>query len=80
VVRSFVGSPGRVTALAVGQGGTRLVTGSCDRRVQVWDVHSGRELISLPAVGGAVMAVAWDRDRVFALDDSLRAWPAPVAK
>jgi WD40 repeat protein len=80
VVRAFVGSPGRVNALAFGANGTRLVTGACDRRVQVWDADSGRELLALPGVGGAVTAVAWDRDRVFALDDSLRVWPAPPAE
>jgi hypothetical protein len=42
--------------------------------VQVWDVESERELLSLPGVGEAVTAVSWTGDRVFALDDALRLW------
>jgi WD40 repeat protein len=76
VEREFVGNSARVNALAFDRTGTRLVTGASDRRVQVWDVASGRELLSLTGVVEAVTAVAWDGERIFALDDAVRVWSA----
>jgi hypothetical protein len=64
----------RVQALAFSPGSTRLVSGGADGRVLVWDVASGRELLALRDRGGAVTGVAWDSDRVFALDDAVRVW------
>jgi hypothetical protein len=54
------GHRGAVVALAASADGTRLVSGSRDRTVRVWDVASGRWLRTLEGAAGPVRAVAVD--------------------
>lgn len=46
-VRDFVGHTGDVLAVAVSGDGKRLVSGSSDQTLRVWDVPSGRLLLTL---------------------------------
>jgi WD40 repeat protein len=46
-VRDFVGHTGDVLAVAVSGDGKRLVSGSADQTLRVWDVPSGRLLVTL---------------------------------
>lgn len=50
---SLRGHEGRVTSLAFDRDGTRLVTGSTDRSVRVWDVSDGSCLLTLTGASGA---------------------------
>jgi hypothetical protein len=54
------GHRGAVVALAASADGTRLVSGSRDRTVRVWDLASGRWLRTLEGAPGPVRAVAVD--------------------
>jgi WD40 repeat protein len=54
---------GRTCALAFSPNGQRLIVGSDDNRLRVWDVGSGELLTELAAVGqGGVRALASSRD------------------
>jgi WD40 repeat protein len=73
VIRPFVGTTSHNGGLAFSPDGHRLVTGG-SRSVRVWNVETGKELLSLPGAGADAMAVAWVGDRVYALDDRVRIW------
>ncbi len=75
VVRSFLGTPVRVTCAAFNADGSRLVTGASDGSVRLWDVETGQELLTLLSGGEPVLAVEWlSGNRIFALTNSLLTW------
>ena len=57
-VHDFIGHTGEVWSVAVSPDGKRLVSGSSDQTVKIWDIHSGRNLITL-FVGSDDQWVAW---------------------
>jgi WD40 repeat protein len=48
--------------MAFSPDGQRLVSGSSDASVRLWDVESGQELLSLPGVVHGVEHVAFSQD------------------
>lgn len=79
LLRTFVGHSGPVNAAAFSPDGARLLSGSDDNTIKVWDVSSGREL-RLPEMrhGGVVWAVAFSPDSARMLscsaDGTIRLW------
>ncbi len=51
-----------VTAVAVSPDGSRLVSGSVDQTVRVWDARTGRELMVLPGHRTSITAVSVSSD------------------
>ena len=52
--------------MAVSPDGRRIVSGSQDKTVTVWDLDSGQRLATL-ALDGVIPSVTWDRDGRFVL-------------
>ena len=69
-----------VWAAAFSPDGARIVSGSCDRTVRVWDAASGAELLVLRGHEGAVNAAAFSPDgaRIVSgsADKTVRVWDA----
>jgi WD40 repeat protein len=63
-VRSFAGHGGQVHWLAFSPNGTRLASGGADNAVKLWDVASGRELLSLEGHDRGVNAGGFSPDGV----------------
>jgi WD40 repeat protein len=83
-VRATLRGPGAsVHALCFTPDGRRLVTGSSDGRLRVWDPAEGVALLTLEAPGGEVAALAFDARERLAIaqgDWSIVLWdPAPAA-
>lgn len=76
------GHLGAVTGLAFTSGGTRLISGSEDGSIRIWDLEHPRELL-LIRTGSAVKSLAISPDgRTLAAglaDGTLRLWDAPGA-
>ncbi|MFO0748903.1 MAG: hypothetical protein U1F43_25040 [Myxococcota bacterium] len=77
--RVLAGHQGAVTALAFARDGRRLVSGSDDRTVRVWDVASGEAHI-IDLFDGPVVALTMLGDSFVALADEpvLRLWPLAI--
>jgi len=73
---TFRGQAMPAASLAFSPDGARLLTAGRDQSLRVWDVATEAELLALPGLNGPVAAAVWDgpRDRVYAVDDALRAW------
>ncbi len=58
----------------------RIVSGSHDKTVRVWDAASGKELMVLRGHGGPVFAAGFSRDGARIVsgseDKTVRVWPA----
>jgi WD40 repeat protein len=76
----FTGHGGVVLACAVSPDGRRIVSGSSDQTLRVWDATSGERVLTLEGHGGAVLACAVSADGrriVSGSDDhTLRVWDA----
>ena len=64
--------------------GTKLVTGSFDKTLRLWDLNSSTTLRSMSGHTGLVLCVAISKDgsrlASGSLDNSIRLWDVPVAK
>ena len=60
--RTLRGHTGRVTSVAFSPDGKRLVSGSQDNTVKVWDAQTGQETLTLKGHTGAVRSVAFSPD------------------
>ena len=58
----LLGHTGQVTSVAISPDAKRIVSGSADKTVKVWDVATGRELLSLKGHTDAVRSVAFSPD------------------
>ena len=56
------GHSGAVTAAAFSPAGTRIVSGSLDNTLKLWDAHAGQCLMTLDGHSGAVTAAAFNPD------------------
>ncbi|MCO6453815.1 MAG: protein kinase [Pirellulaceae bacterium] len=63
--RQLTGHSAGVYALAYNQSGTRLFSGGFDRKVRVWELVQGRELLTLEAPGDGIRWLALDSSQRF---------------
>jgi WD40 repeat protein len=59
---TFEGHTAQVHGMALSPNGKRLATASADRTVKVWDVQTGRELLTLKGHSGSLIVVVFSRD------------------
>jgi WD40 repeat protein len=78
------GHAGEVTSVAYRRDGSRLVSGSRDGTVKVWDAKTGEELLTLRGHAGRVTAVAYNPDgsRIASAgaDGTVKVWDAKSAE
>ena len=71
---------GRVCAVAYSPDGTRIVSGSHEGTLKIWESGTGAEIATLTGHAGTVNAVAWSPDgtRIVSgsADNTLRVWDA----
>jgi len=72
----LLGHRRRVTALAVSADGKTVASGSTDRLVKLWDLASGRELHTFPALGGTITGLAFSSTGYLAAGsgDGVKLW------
>ena len=78
-VQWFGSSSGCMSA-AFSPDGQRIITGGTDKTARIWDVQTGRELLSLNGHSEAITTVAFSKDGLAALtcsnDKTAIIWPA----
>jgi len=62
-VRAFAGQKGPILALALDPSGVKLITGSADKTIKIFEVASGKDLLTLEGHGDAVKALAVTKGR-----------------
>lgn len=79
VIRAFGTSPMQLNSLALHPDGTRLATCGRDGFIRIWDVATGREVLTLEC-GGAPGHLAWSRDgtMIVAINNSIHSWQVPT--
>ena len=83
LLKELVGHDGTVTSVAVSVDGTRLLSGSFDRTIKLWEAHTGT-LVRTFKNEGEVSSVAFAKDarHILAggLDKKLTWWDATTGK
>ena len=78
--RTLKGHVSGVWSVAFSPDGKRIVSGSGDKTIKVWDAMSGQEMLTLNGHTGNVMSVAFSQDgkRIVSgsYDDTLKVWDA----
>jgi WD40 repeat protein len=84
VVKVIAGHTHDVTSVAYSPDGTRIVSGSKDRTVRVWDAHTGKQLAMLEGHTFWVQSVAFSADGAHIVsgseDMTVRVWDAHTSK
>ena len=81
VVRDLAAHRQRVRAICFSPDGSRLATGGDDRRLRIWNVNSGEEVISLPNRSGKIQALVFCGNNNLASgtsDNSICVWDLAV--
>jgi hypothetical protein len=82
--RTFYGHTGPVSSVAFSPDGKRLVSGSQDHTLKVWDAQTGQQTLSLKGHTGGVTSVAFSPDGkrlVSGSDDrTLKVWDAQTGQ
>ena len=82
--RTFYGHTGGVLSVAFSPDGKRIVSGSEDQTLKVWDATTGQETLTLKGHTGAVQSVAFSPDGkriVSGSDDqTLKVWDATTGQ
>ncbi len=82
--QTLLGHTGRVTSVAFRADGKRIVSGSFDNTVKVWDADKGHEILTLKGHTQHVMSVAISVDgkRIVSgsVDQTLKVWDADKGK
>ena len=77
-IRRFSGHTGTIKCLAFSPDGKRLVTGSDDKSIRLWEVQTGREVLRLNRHAAGINALAYiaDTNRVATAsrDQTVRLW------
>ncbi|MFI5380761.1 MAG: hypothetical protein ACHRHE_15790, partial [Tepidisphaerales bacterium] len=80
---AFSGHANRVTSVAVSPDGSRILSGSSDALLKLWDVATGREIRTFKGHTGSVLSVAFSPDGRTALsgsaDKTLILWDVETA-
>src|SRR5207253_2567834 len=80
-LQTFHGHTKAVTCLAFTQDGKRLVTGSLDRSIRLWDVSNGQSLRTLHGPPDEIRALAFSPEsgELFSTGDlNIHRWPIAV--
>ena len=82
---SFIAHPGHVNSLALSPDGKRIVSGGGDAIIKVWDIATGKELITIPkAHTNEITSVAFSPDgkRIASGDNSgeIKVWDEASGK
>ncbi|CAI4211665.1 unnamed protein product [Parascedosporium putredinis] len=79
-LQTMVGHAGEVPSVAFSIDGTRIISGSDDTTIRVWDARSGQQMQKLEGHGGSVTSVAFSPDGTRIIsgsnDKSIRIWDA----
>ena len=82
--KSFLGHTDRVTSVAFSADGKRIVSGSWDNTVKVWDVDKGQDILTLKGHTGPVesVAISADGNRIVSgsRDQTLKVWDAATGQ
>ena len=78
------GHTNQVNSVACSADGTRIVSGSGDSTVKVWDAGSGEEILTLRGHAGPVTSVAFSADGVWiasgSFDNTVKVWNAVTGR
>jgi hypothetical protein len=82
--QTFLGHTNYVTSVAFSPDGQRLVSGSQDKTLKVWDAQTGRDALTLKGHTGWVWSVAFSPDGKRLVsggdDDTLKLWDAQTGQ
>jgi WD40 repeat protein len=77
-LRTIEGHSKSVNSVAISHDGTRIISGSNDNTIRIWDAQSGASLHTLEGHSDAVNSVAVSRDGTYIIsgsnDNSIRIW------
>ena len=78
LLRTFVGHSGTIYSIAISPNGQLLASGSADKTIKRWNLHTGQELRTLTGHSGAVYCVAISRDGQLLIsgstDNTIKLW------
>ena len=79
--KTFPNNGGRVEGVAFSTDGNRVLTGSLDKNVRLWNVETGALLHTYEGHAGSIAKVSLSKNGRYAAsgswDHSVRLWPLP---
>jgi WD40 repeat protein len=78
LIRTFFGHSSYVTTVAVAPDGKKIISGSCDKTIKVWDIDTGRELHTLTghSTDLKLVTITPDGKKIFSgsYDKTIKVW------